>query len=174
MKTKDITVSACLLALGLVLPFLTGQIPSIGNALLPMHYPVFLCGFIVGPIPAMIVGFLCPLLRSMMFTMPPMYPVAIAMAFELSTYGLVTGILFNHLEKTKMNVYVTLIISMLIGRCIWGIAQMILLGMKHKAFTFAAFIAGGFTNASIGIVLQIIIIPVLIFALCRAGRIHLD
>lgn len=48
MKTKDITVSACLLALGLVLPFLTGQIPSIGNALLPMHYPVFLCGFIVG------------------------------------------------------------------------------------------------------------------------------
>lgn len=48
MKTKDITFSACLLALGLVLPFLTGQIPSIGNALLPMHYPVFLCGFIVG------------------------------------------------------------------------------------------------------------------------------
>lgn len=87
MKTKDITVSACLLALGLVLPFLTGQIPSIGNALLPMHYPVFLCGFIVGPIPAMIIGFLCPLLRSMMFTMPPMYPVAIAMHLNYQLMG---------------------------------------------------------------------------------------
>ena len=45
---KNLTLAAMFLAIGLVLPFLTGQIPRIGNMLLPMHIPVFLCGLICG------------------------------------------------------------------------------------------------------------------------------
>ena len=47
-QIKNITLSAFFLALGLVLPFVTGQIPEIGTMLLPMHIPVLLCGFICG------------------------------------------------------------------------------------------------------------------------------
>lgn len=47
-KTIKLTLSAMFLALGFVLPFFTGQIPQIGNMLLPMHLPVLLCGLICG------------------------------------------------------------------------------------------------------------------------------
>lgn len=43
-----ITLSGVFLALGLLLPFLTGQIPEIGSMLCPMHIPVLICGFVCG------------------------------------------------------------------------------------------------------------------------------
>ena len=69
--TKDLAVSGVSLALCMFLPFLTGQIPQIGTALSPMHIPVLLCGFIAGPANAVIVGLAAPLLRLMLFGMPP-------------------------------------------------------------------------------------------------------
>ena len=46
MKRSDIyrlVLAALFLAVGIVLPFLTMQVKEIGNMLLPMHLPVFLC-----------------------------------------------------------------------------------------------------------------------------------
>ena len=45
---QKLVLAAVCLALCMVLPFLTGQIPEIGSALSPMHIPVFLCGFAAG------------------------------------------------------------------------------------------------------------------------------
>ena len=81
-KTKKLVLSALLLAAGLVLPFLTGSIPNFGRMLLPMHLPVLLCGFVCGWKWGLLVGFVTPLLRSVLFGMPPMVPTALAMAFE--------------------------------------------------------------------------------------------
>jgi len=103
-----------------------------------------------------------------MFGMPPMFPVAIAMAFELATYGAVTGIIYKLLPKKSIYTYITLIIAMLAGRAVWGTVMTILLGMGGKSFTWAAFVAGGFVNAIPGIILQIILIPILIIALKKA------
>ena len=89
-KTKELTLSALFIALGLVLPLLTGQLKALGNAFLPMHFPVLLCGLIVGPVYGLIVGLILPILRHFTFSMPPL-PVAIAMTFELATYGFVVG-----------------------------------------------------------------------------------
>lgn len=60
---KKISLSAMFFALGLILPFFTGQIPQIGSMLLPMHIPVFLCGFICGWKYGGVIGFLLPLMR---------------------------------------------------------------------------------------------------------------
>lgn len=92
---KNLTLAALFLALGLVLPFFTGQIPQIGSMLLPMHIPVFLCGLICGWQYGAAVGFIVPLMRSVLFGMPPLFPTATAMAFELLTYGLVVGLLYS-------------------------------------------------------------------------------
>ena len=92
--TRNLTLSALFLALGYVLPFLTGQIPQFGSMLLPMHIPVFLCGLICGWQYGAVIGFILPLTRCLFFSMPPVY-VAIAMAFELATYGFVAGFLYN-------------------------------------------------------------------------------
>lgn len=83
------------LALGLLLPFVTGQIPQIGSKLLPMHIPVYLCALICGWQYGGIIGFVLPLLRSLLFGMPVFFPSATAMAFELMTYGLVFGYLYQ-------------------------------------------------------------------------------
>ena len=92
---KKNVLSALFLALGLVLPFFTGQIPQIGKMLLPMHIPAMLCGFICGPVYGLIVGALMPLCRSAWFHMPQLYPTAIAMAFELGAYGFIAGAVFK-------------------------------------------------------------------------------
>src|SRR5690554_2297258 len=156
--TKNLVLAGLFVALGLVLPFLTGQIPRFGSMLLPMHIPVLIAGFVLGGKYGLIIGFIVPLLRTLLFSMPPV-PVAIVMAFELATYGLVTGLLYAKLPKKNSNIYVSLIVAMLVGRVVWGIASYIIYGIQGSAFTFEMFMAGAFANAIIGIVLQLIIIP---------------
>ena len=112
MNSKKITLSAMFLALGIILPFITMNIPTLGNMLLPMHIPVLLSGFILGPMYGMFIGFITPLLRCLMFGAPIFYPNAIVMSFELLTYGLISGIfyhiIFNRRAKL-INIYISLI-----------------------------------------------------------------
>ena len=60
---RNLVLAALFLALGLILPFFTGQIPQIGSMLLPMHIPVLICGLICGWQYGAIIGFILPLLR---------------------------------------------------------------------------------------------------------------
>ena len=156
------------LALALVLPFLTGQIPQLGNALCPMHFTVLLCGFFCGPVYSAVIGFIAPLLRFELFAMPPLMPTGISMCFELAAYGAVSGLLYRLLPKRKLTVYISLIGAMLVGRVIWGCARVVLYGMGKAEFSWAAFVAGGFTNAIPGIIAQIVLIPILVIALSKA------
>lgn len=168
--TKNITLSALFIALGLVLPLLTGQIKQLGSAFLPMHLPVFLCGLILGPSYGLIVGLILPILRHFTFGMPPLYPTAIAMSFELATYGFVSGFIYKNSKwKCIVALYESLVISMILGRVVWGIVQIILLGIKGQAFTWQMFMAGAILNAIPGIIFQLIFIPSLMLALHKTG-----
>ncbi|MBQ8287638.1 MAG: ECF transporter S component [Clostridia bacterium] len=170
MTKKNIlrlTYSALFLALALLLPFLTGQIPQIGQALSPMHIPVLLCGFLCGWYWGMAVGFVAPLLRYLLFGMPPIFPAGIAMAFELAVYGLLVGLLYRLLPKKIPFVYVTLIASMIGGRVVWGAVRFAIAGFTETTFPFSAFLAGAVTNAIPGIILHIVLIPALVIALRR-------
>ena len=91
MNLRKLTYSAACLALALVLPFVTGNIPDIGNMLCPMHIPVLLCGFLCGGFWGTAVGAVAPILRSLIFGRPYLYPAALAMMFELAIYGLLAG-----------------------------------------------------------------------------------
>lgn len=155
-----LVLSALFLALGLVLPFLTGQIQQIGNMLLPMHLPVLLCGFICGWPYGLAVGAVLPIMRSALFTMPVLYPGAIAMAFELATYGFLAGFVFGRARwQCVRSLYRALIVAMLGGRLVWGLAMLCLLGVNGKLFTLGAFWTGAFANALPGIMLQLVLIP---------------
>ena len=172
MKRKTdvlkLSLSALCLALCLVLPFLTGQIPQVGSMLCPMHIPVFLCGFLCGPLYAAAVGASAPLLRFMLFGMPPLFPTGAAMCFELMTYGAVSGLLYRYLPKKKIAVYAALLASMLAGRVVWGVVSKMLLTASGAGFTWAAFMAGAFINAAPGIILHIVLIPLVVIVLERA------
>ena len=157
--------AAMFLALSYVMPFLTGQIPEIGSMLCPMHIPVLLCGFICGWPWGLAVGFVAPLLRSFTLGMPPLFPTAFCMAFELAAYGLVSGLMHKLLPRKKLCIYCSLIVAMVIGRLVWGAAMFICMGINGGSFTFAAFIAGAVTNAIPGIIVQLLSIPVLVMVI---------
>ncbi|MBQ6514697.1 MAG: ECF transporter S component [Clostridia bacterium] len=169
LQVRRLTYSALFLAIAMVLPFLTGQIPQVGSMLSPMHIPVLLCGFLCGWPWGLSVGFVAPLLRSVIFGIPAMFPGAVAMAFELAVYGSLSGLLYHLLPKKKWMIYAVLVISMLAGRVVWGIARLILAGLSGNSFTWGLFLAGAFTNAIPGIILHLVLIPVLVMTMERAG-----
>jgi len=172
-KTKKITLSALFIALGLVLPLLTGQLKGLGNAFLPMHLPVLICGLVVGPLYGLVVGLILPVLRHFTFGMPPLYPTAIAMSFELATYGFVIGFVYKTSRwKCIIALYESLIIAMIAGRIVWGITTVILLGVNGQAFAWQKFIEGAVLNAIPGIVFQLIFIPSLMLALHKTGLVQ--
>ena len=169
-RTKFLTFTGLSVALGLVLPFFTAQIPTIGRALLPMHIPILLAGFIAGWKSGLTAGLITPLLRSVLLGTPPLFPSAIAMTFELAAYGFLAGYLDSLMPKRTSSILITLIGSMLGGRIIWGIASLFLLGFSNgTAFSWQAFTAGAFVNALPGIVLQLILIPVIVITLKRGN-----
>jgi thiamine transporter ThiT len=166
--TQTMVLAAFFLALGLLMPFLVGQIPMLGNKLSPMHIPILLCGFVCGWQYGLIVGLVTPLLRSFLFGMPALMPNAAVMAFELAAYGAMTGILYEKLPKNTFSIYISLITAMITGRIVWGIVCVPIYGLVGKAFSFQIFLAGAFLNAIPGIILHIILIPAIVIALRHA------
>ena len=159
---RNLTYAAMSLALCLVLPFFTGQIPQIGAMLCPMHLPVLLCGFVAGPSWGFAVGATLPIFRSLTLGMPPFFPGAFCMAFELAAYGAVAGVMHRLLPRKKPYIYCSLLTAMAVGRLVWGAAMFFALGASGGSFTFGAFLAGAVTNALPGIALQILLLPVLV------------
>ena len=149
LQVRKMTYAALYLAIAMVLPFITGQIPEIGSMLCPMHIPALLCGFMCGWPWGVAVGFVAPLLRSVIFGMPVMFPTAV--------------------PKKKWTVYIVLILSMIAGRIVWGVVRLILAGLSGNSFTWSLFIAGAVTNAIPGIIMHIVLIPVLVILMDRAG-----
>ena len=153
---RTLTLAAMCLALAIVLPFLTMQIPQIGQALSPMHIPALLCGF-----------------RHLMFGMPPLM-TAIAMAFELAAYGFFAGLFYKILPKKIPYIYVSLVGAMIVGRIVWGIVKFFISIAQASEFTFAAFIAGAVTGAIPGIICHIILVPLIVIALKKARLVPED
>ena len=164
-NVKILVLAALFLALALVLPFLTGQIPEIGSMLCPMHIPALLCGFFCGWPWGLAVGLIAPVLRSLLFGMPPMFPTALCMSLELATYGAVAGLLYSKLPQKKSSIYISLLTAMVAGRLVWGIARFLCAGLNVSAFGISAFWAGAVTTAIPGIIVQILLIPILVMAL---------
>ena len=166
MKTKpnsparNIVLAALFLALAFVLPMITGHVPQIGNMLCPMHFPVLLAGLVL--------GFIAPLLRSVLFGMPPLYPIAISMAFELATYGAVSGWMYKKVRHTLPMMYAALATAMVAGRLVWGAVRFVLAGLSGSAFPFSAFLSGALLTAVPGIIAQLILIPLILTALQKA------
>ncbi len=173
-KTLRVILSSLFFALAYVLPFLTGQIPVFGAMLCPMHIPVLLCGFICGWQWGLCVGIVVPLLRSLTLGVPAFFPMAVCMSLELATYGAVAGLMHKILPHKKPFVYCSLLISMIVGRLVWGGAMFVCLGAVGGQFTLVAFLTSAVINAIPGIIAQIVLIPVLVMIFDNPKILKLD
>lgn len=165
-SVKNLAFSALCLALAILLPQAFMRDPSLGQMFLPMHLPVLLCGLICGWQYGGVCGAAVPVLCSLLFSKPPLYPMAVAMMFELCAYGVVSGLLYK-----KRNVYLSLAGAMLAGRAVYGVANWILLASAGKSYTLGVFVTGAFVKGLPGIIVQFAVIPLLVFALAKAGLI---
>ncbi len=172
-------VTAVLLALGLILPFLTGQLQAFGKLLSPLHIPVLICGMTCGWVWGGALGLVLPLLRMALFGMPAA-PMAYPMTFELCAYGVMTGLLYPWLrralcEKLGASRIVVMLASlglaMVGGRIVGGIAKALLLwgGVIGGApLTFGAFVTSYFVDTAVGAVVHLIVVPAVVLALEKA------
>lgn len=138
-----------------------------GRVFLPMHIPVLMAGFLVGPASGVIVGLLAPLISHLLTQMPPPYAVPL-MSLELPIYGLVAGLAYNRL---KLNIYVALIVAMVVGRIMFGLGLFVLGMFMDLPYTAAAFFStgGAIVSGLPGIALQLVVVPILVAAV-RRGR----
>lgn len=168
-KTKRLTVSAICLALCVVLPVLFHAVPNAGNIFLPIHFPVLICGLMCGTVYGAVCGVIGPLLSSLITSMPPL-SVAPSMMIECAVYGLVCGLMMKYVKtgKSLLDLYLSLVTSMLIGRVVAGLAKALIFtpGISPFAWVGASIITG-----IPGIAIQLILIPLLITALTKAGLI---
>ena len=171
IPTKKLTLAAMLLSIGFILPSITGHVQLIGNMLLPMHLPVFIAAYLLGWQYAAVLGAVLPISRALFFPVPPLYPTAIAMSFELVAYGIFAYVFYCLFKKKGIfSVYASLIISMLIGRLVWGLVSFLLYSFKGNSFSFSMFLSGAFINAVPGIIIQLILIPAIVLAVKKAYK----
>lgn len=166
---KELTVAAMTLALALLLPFLTGQIPSIGKMLAPMHLPVLLCGLLCGPIFGFAVGIVAAPLRFVLFGAPQM-PNVLYMTAELAMYGLLSGLFQKILPKRKICLYFSLLLSMIGGRIAYAYAFITinLSSAKSVEALIMPIITATVLTAWPGMIIQILVIPTLLIVLEKA------
>ena len=93
---RRIVLAALFLALAFLLPMVTGHVPQVGNMLCPMHFPILLCGFVLGGPWGLAVGFVAPLLRSVLFG------ISNDVAMQMVGVGFIIGVVQDSVE-TALN-----------------------------------------------------------------------
>jgi thiamine transporter ThiT len=172
-KIKRLTLSALFIALCVVLPFAFHSIPNAGSIFLPMHIPVLLCGMICGWPFGLACGILGPLLSALFTGMPPM-AILPGMLCELAVYGLMTGLLMGRIKtgKKTFDIYIPLICSMLAGRIFYGILNALI--FKAGSYTMTVWLTSAFITSLPGIIVQLVLIPIIVYILEKARLIKLD
>ena len=165
-SVKNMTLTAVCIALCVVLPIAFHSIPDAGSVFLPMHIPVLICGMICGWPYGLICGLMGPLLSSALTGMPPV-AILPAMMVECATYGMVSGIILKlvHTKNTYADLYIALVVAMLAGRVLSGIAKALIFmpGISMKAWIMASFV-----TALPGILIQLVFLPSVVQMLMKA------
>ena len=172
-RTKKMVITALFVALGIVLPMVFHSIPNAGGIFLPMHIPVLLCGIICGFPYGLACGILTPLLSSLLTGMPPA-AILPSMLCELAVYGAVSALLMRYLRVKNLyaKIYIVLIGAMLSGRIVYGILNALI--FKTGSYTLQMWLTSAFVTALPGIVIQIVLIPAIVFALKKAKLIEIE
>lgn len=137
-KSYQLLTGGLFLALALGLP-LAFHLVGLGSSFLPMFYPILLAGFLLDFQVAVLVGLLSPLLSAALTGMPPFYP---PIAFIMMAEAIVmTGLPFLLYRRLRMNIYLTLFVTIVAERAIllvatWVVADWLKLpGMVLSSLT---------------------------------------
>ena len=160
-NNHKLTFAAVCMICCFALPFFATHSPDAAKMLCLMHFPVMVCGMMCGAPWGVAVGVTAPILRSLAFGMPAMFPEACAMCIEMGVYGLVCGLKANDPRRESAKIFFDLVLAMIAGRIAWGIAMTFLAYFSTTTFSVQAFL-NGVTITWPGIALQLMSLPPLI------------
>ena len=163
---KSIITAVCI-ALCVVLPQAFHAIPNAGSIYCPMHIPVLLCGLICGWQYGLLCGIAGPLVSALITGMPPA-AVLPGMLVECAAYGALTGLMMQlvHTKKVYPDLYISLLVAMLGGRIISGIAKALI--FSAGSYSMTAWVTGSFVTSLPGIIVHLVLIPSIVYALMKA------
>lgn len=166
---KSIITAVCI-ALCVVLPQAFHAIPNAGSIYCPMHIPILICGLICSWQYGLFCGITGPLLSSLFTGMPTMAYMP-QMMIECAVYGLIAGLMIKLINTKKIyaDLYISLITAMLSGRIIGGIAKALIFARGET--TIITWATSYFVTALPGIIIQLVLIPTIVFALMKANLI---
>ncbi|MDP2930061.1 MAG: ECF transporter S component [bacterium] len=153
-EIKYYAFSLAFTAAAVSLPWLLHQFKLAGPEFLPMHFFILTAGFLFGWKTGIMVGVLSPLMSYGLTHLPPLAILSEVMV-ELAVYGLAIGLL----REKKLNIWFSLLGAMVAGR-LARLAFVLALGFSTNPM-------GYFLMSWKGIVLQITLIPILIFFIQR-------
>ena len=164
---KRSIITAVCIALCVVLPQAFHAIPNAGAIYLPMHIPVLLCGLICGWPYGLLCGLAGPALSALITGMPPA-AVLPGMMVECGVYGLAAGLLMQLVRTKRLyaDLYISLVAAMLLGRVVSGAAKALI--FSAGSYSMASWVAGSFVTALPGIIIQLALLPSIVYALMRA------
>lgn len=167
-SVKRACICAVCIALCYVLP-LAFHAVGLGAVFSPIHIPVLLCGMLCGWSYGAFCGVAGPVLSSVLSGMPPA-SMLVSMIPELLTYGLTCGLLLKYI-RTRVSIvdfYLALLPAMLLGRIVGGVAKALFYLSRTEAYSLALWASGYFVETLPGTILQLLLIPGLVFALMKA------
>ena len=138
----------------------SGTGTALGELLLPMHFFVLLAGFLAGPTAGAVTGFAAPLISTLLSGMPRVNVLPFMM-IELLGYGLIAGLL----SKVRMNNLFKLLITQIGGRLLRAGAVVFSVYVLQSSAMPVASISNMITSGLLGILLQICILPLLLYRL---------
>jgi riboflavin transporter FmnP len=155
---RQLTFTSLFIACGIILPIFFHFMSMSGTIFLPMHIPVLIGGLLLGWRSGLIIGITAPILSSLLTGMPPIFPLTPMMIVELSLYGITAGYLYN---TQKFPLLISLFTAMIAGRL--GTALTLALFADSLGIHIAplSYIYLSLAKGSIGIIIQLCLIPLL-------------
>lgn len=166
-KVKRSILTAVCIALCVVLPMAFYAIPNADAVYSPMHMPVLLCGLICGGGYGVLCGLASPILSALITGMPSIALLPVTLV-ECVCCGGLSGLLMSRLrtEKVFADLYISMLAAMLIGRIAGGAARALI--FAPGSVTLAAWATGYFVTALPGVIIQLVLVPGIVYALTRA------
>ena len=167
-------LAAMAVILGSIVHMLSGGDVVIASLFSPMHFPVLIAGILCGPWLGLICGAVTPWVSFLANGRPPFPNGLLPIFVELAVYGFMTGTMRNvFIKNPKTNKFASilaLVIAMVAGRLANAFVGAIFLASKQNYFV-ALFVKFGenFAKTWAAIVIQLVLIPAILFALQKSG-----
>lgn len=166
---KQMIWSGILIVTGIILALVFNSF-GLAHTFLPLHIPIMLGGFILAWPYAILVALITPILSTIVVSAPH-FAYLWYMLPELITYALVINIMFAKNSKAPFlkRIYLPLSIAIIVGKLSASLFQAILIA-NNKSFVdfFSSVLVMGIP----GIILQLVLIPLVLYILSKANLIE--